>query len=509
MSHFNPGQPYGADVNGDWLPSAEFASTLASTARDRHDTQWETVELELETITPVFGGGTIAGEIDALAPFRPRAIKNAIRHWWWLLNRSRFTGNPQALYAEMTMLFGGAATRDAGGAGAVRIRATGPDIACVRNSMNWYFPWRGPGPGRAQHAWVQKQGHPWSYALFSAKGEVQQNKGSWNALLNSLGAKEGQTLVPFTGNANLTPWFKRPPSVILTPTLKFSLRLSVGADLDEDRFESVKSAALFWILIGGVGSRTSRGLGALRVTGENTNSARWATTLPIQAWAGTDGIEDWVSCRMPGARIVFDDYSSTNPLSAWESAIDRYKNFRQARQTRRPGGKPARSYWPKVDVLRQLGRLHERDVHEVHHRSVRAEHLPLPELFFGAPIEVSADGRNKCTIGFSGMERYASPLTLRPICIGDRYYAAAFVLPFHSDVDGKSADIGGDVKEYAMWWFNSKAAAAAMLANIPPLRHDALVNDPRAHLVSAAKGATDPIDMFLNYFDERRPGTDY
>ncbi len=40
---------------------------------------------EIELITPMFGGGASAGELDPRLPIRPTAIRGQLRHWWRLI----------------------------------------------------------------------------------------------------------------------------------------------------------------------------------------------------------------------------------------------------------------------------------------------------------------------------------------------------------------------------------------------------------------------------------------
>ena len=43
---------------------------------------------EVELITPMMGGGTVAGTSDVALPFRTRALRGQLRMWWRMLARS-------------------------------------------------------------------------------------------------------------------------------------------------------------------------------------------------------------------------------------------------------------------------------------------------------------------------------------------------------------------------------------------------------------------------------------
>jgi CRISPR-associated protein Cmr1 len=81
----------------------------------------KTIELELRLITPMFGGGYKAREVDPLQPIRPAAIRGHLRFWWRATAGARYASVADLHKAE-TELWGGASTKDNPAVGKVAIR---------------------------------------------------------------------------------------------------------------------------------------------------------------------------------------------------------------------------------------------------------------------------------------------------------------------------------------------------------------------------------------------------
>lgn len=68
---------------------------------------WESYECQL--VTPLFGGGVVAGQVDKRMPIRASAIRGQLRFWWRLLASKRLN-NPEEIRAEEFALWGGLGT---------------------------------------------------------------------------------------------------------------------------------------------------------------------------------------------------------------------------------------------------------------------------------------------------------------------------------------------------------------------------------------------------------------
>ncbi len=58
------------------------------------------LELKLTLVTPMFGGGVVAGEIDAAQPFRPSGIRGQLRFWWRATSGAQYSDATALLQAE-------------------------------------------------------------------------------------------------------------------------------------------------------------------------------------------------------------------------------------------------------------------------------------------------------------------------------------------------------------------------------------------------------------------------
>jgi CRISPR-associated protein Cmr1 len=188
----------------------------------------ETIELELRLITPMFGGGYKAREVDPLLPIRPAAIRGHLRFWWRATAGARYTSIADLHKAE-TELWGGASTKDYPAFGKVAIRVEVKD--------------KGQMVGYGSRGGLPK------YFLF-----------------------------PFRPQKNI-PATKGRENVV------FTLRLILDASLSEAQRAEVTTALKAWIAFGGVGARTRRGCGALTVLGNNAN--QWLPpTQGLAQWLG-------------------------------------------------------------------------------------------------------------------------------------------------------------------------------------------------------------------------------
>jgi CRISPR-associated protein Cmr1 len=188
----------------------------------------ETIELELRLITPMFGGGYKAREVDPLQPIRPAAIRGHLRFWWRATAGARYASVEELHKAERE-LWGAAATKDNPAVGKVAIRVEVKD--------------KGQMVGYGSRGGLPK------YFLF-----------------------------PFRPQKNI-------PATKGCENVVFTLRLILDTSLSEAQRAEVTTALKAWIAFGGVGARTRRGCGALTVVSNNAN--QWLPRLQgIAEWLG-------------------------------------------------------------------------------------------------------------------------------------------------------------------------------------------------------------------------------
>ncbi|MFN7017181.1 MAG: type III-B CRISPR module RAMP protein Cmr1 [Fimbriimonadales bacterium] len=244
----------------------------------------EAIELELELITPMFGGGYKTREVDPVLPIRPAAIRGHLRFWWRATAGAQHT-DAQSLYRAEANLWGGAAGQGEASAGKVAIQVE-----------------------------VINQGKITPYKAIAPVSKSED------------GPLHGYFLFPFREQGN-TPAAKGLTGV------KFRLKLVLDASLSAAEKQSVKNALKAWITFGGVGARTRRGCGALKVTGAHTQ--QWLPPIdPKQRL-------QWLNDLLPkgsskpaaltsllGAQCVFITIPN-DPLQLWRELGGFWARFRK------------------------------------------------------------------------------------------------------------------------------------------------------------------------------------
>jgi CRISPR-associated protein Cmr1 len=172
---------------------------------------------------------------------------------------------------------------------------------------------------------------------------------------------------------------KKPPAPRWRPSLCFQLHILAPAE----RLSEVEHALRAWVLWGGYGSRTRRGLGALTVVDE---AEEWLPRQPTrEEWSRLfPGLPLFGALPPGGARQVpllqgarlLHGAPRPDAEDAWEVALGWLREFRQGQGLLPPGSRvaspkkkgapssenareykperPGRSYWPEADKVRQL-----------------------------------------------------------------------------------------------------------------------------------------------------------
>jgi CRISPR-associated protein Cmr1 len=203
--------------------------------------------------------------------------------------------------------------------------------------------------------------------------------------------------------------------------------------LDGALDDSVLRAFRLWSLLGGVGARTRRGVGAVQVSGSPGSVAELDAALrelignPPPHGGDVAGLEAvWVGDRtFPSAQQCF------NALEDW------YKAYRQDRRPGSAQNRPGRSHWDEPEEIRRL----------LKQRAPR--HPPLPpttrhapgwaRAVLGLPIvfhfkDAREGDPDQTMLVARDSDRMASPLLFRPVRVGRDYVAVAALLESHHDV---------------------------------------------------------------------------
>ena len=304
------------------VPAAPAYETLP-TARHRTARSGPTVAeiaVRAEVVTPILGGSSQTRTIDDIDVVRPATVRGHLRFWWRALRGHEFA-SPGELYLAESALWGHAATAE-GGRSAVEVRiAVEVDGSTDDSNIRLYDS----RDGKAT---------PGAYALWPARSEQKTNT---------------------------------PPAPRRQPGTRFQLLLT----MPEDRRDEVCNVVRAWLLFGGYGGRTRRGLGSLKVVGEPET---WLPAVPsreaINALFGRDifAPPDRSPIDLPwlGGASLQIGKPEKDAVRAWTTALDWLKEFRQGTsgqpgdRAREPGfGKPQHqrpsvSNWPEADKVRHL-----------------------------------------------------------------------------------------------------------------------------------------------------------
>ncbi|MBI5136859.1 MAG: type III-B CRISPR module RAMP protein Cmr1 [Nitrospirae bacterium] len=373
-----------------------------------------TTDFGVELITPLYGGGVKAGEPDNGMPIRASGIRGQLRFWWRLLHRNSYPA-PCDLFDAETAVFGGFSHEGLPVASRVRVRVS--KVSAFHDAPCATYKEQADGSFKTTPDFPHGPG----YAQWPGQGKAHRINGITD-----------------------------PPKRIGLPGLRFTLTISVlpgGSVAPKTLWESdVLPALRWWASFGGIGARTRRGMGAVRIDSVQPVSAREATGL--------------------GCRLAQMPHSNTNAKEMWEKAIEKLRSFRQGVDMgRNPGsGKdprrpPGRSRWPEPDTIREITGCHL--VHPgpplppKNHAPGHPSRQSFPRAVFGLPIVFHfKDGpqeyhdaaqrkkmdpadatlyplvdQKKPVVDPKKCERMASPLILKPMWTGHNFVPIALLLP--------------------------------------------------------------------------------
>ena len=332
-----------------------------------------------QVMTPIFGGGIEAGKPDTELPVNGKTIRGQLRFWWRVMR----AGNDKSLEETFDMesvLWGAAASKE-------------------RNEKNI-------GPSRVQiHVQILDAGKLESPFTTNQKGRV-------------VAAKSWEDLVYFAFPLQPDSQNSKPVSQVLSG-VKFELEIA----FEEQWRPNVEAALWAWETFGGVGARTRRGFGALRLI----SITEAGKTLPISLPQDGEAVSLWMQTNLQRhqkkgkAALGLPVYSSSHFLKGcdrqgrefiwcdatqeiWRGLSCRYKSFRQTKFNDKPQG---RSCWPEADEIRYANDPNP-DFKE----------MPFPRSVLGLPILFHFQKQERLsdhTLSPLNAERLASPLILKPL----------------------------------------------------------------------------------------------
>lgn len=352
---------------------------------------------QYELITPLFGGGTDPGEPDPVTPVSGKGIRGQLRFWWRACRAGRYM-DLRRMKEDEDLLWGASSTENRPRPSQVQL-----EIETISEGTN-------------EQPYVLKN------------GRVRQNP-DWIDL-----GYAAFPLQPPQGEKHTAESLK---SVRIG--VSFKLRISYP----RDRSKEVEAALWAWETFGGVGGRTRRGFGAVRlisIGGSDVPLPR-ADQVESQIRAGLERHvvteNDWPEGVPHLSRDARSDTKTflqltgarKGAVAAWEDLISKLKSFRQARYTGTQPNRPGRSRWPEPDAIRRLTRQNSE-----RHRTSLSGINSFPRAAFGLPIIFHFKDENNGDPEQTKLEgphnsRLASPLILRPLaCANEQAVGMALIL---------------------------------------------------------------------------------
>jgi len=349
----------------------------------RQDETRKRLVLGYRLLTPLFGGGPLAGACDPLTTVRTATVVGQLRFWWRACRAAAY-----------------------------------PDLKSLRAAEDQLW---GSTTVRSQIVLELRRTHA---------GQPQK---PFTLRPDKKFPDAHQDVAPAYAAFPLQPNNKDGTVRTVQSGVGFELVVTYPAVAEAD----IRAALWAWETFGGVGARTRRGFGALARITENGQAVVHPTChgllASIQAELKRHVLEG--GKPIPGVPRLEHKMTlvTTKPTSgpgeasarnAWSRLIECYRKFRQSRRAGTP--KPGRSYWPEPDAIRrQTGQADPK------HKVPVCKIDRYPRGAFGLPIIFQfKDGMDpgNCTLQGPKHDRRASPLILRPLLGSDGAIGLAAIL---------------------------------------------------------------------------------
>ncbi len=326
----------------------------------------------LTLITPMLGGGVSPMEPDLDCPVRPSEIRGQLRYWWRAVQTFETVGELREAEARVW----GATDRRS----AVTVRVTRVGT---------------PKLGQAPTDLLD----PLGYVYFAARpSKDEKEKGIFRS--------------------------------VVSPGLAFDLELRFPEALRED----VRTAVGLWALFGGLGARTRRGSGSVRVA-QGTEDFPYSSLNELRDWLArlppAAASRAWPTVKGPAHNFLLAAAAAAGqPVKVWSDWVKRYRDFRQFRRKPCPENpdtriKQGRSHWPEPDALRTLEGVHL--VEKDHTHPPRSDDVFFPRGAYGLPVvfhfkdgpgkdkpsRANRDPATRTLVIDNDHDRWASPVILK------------------------------------------------------------------------------------------------
>lgn len=491
-------------------PLSELTGALATLDAAKPAPGAVTLRYEVELITPMMGGGVLAGTPDDKGlPFRTRSLRGQLRMWWRILARSGLLKNlgeptpstPAQWRAAERAVWGGMSDNES--------RTDRPVASAVGLWINpkWISA---PVPISYNEQVTAIPGL--RYALFPAQPTEAERR------MNRIDGKN-----------------------LIKAGAKFELLVTVK---DVVLSHDVRQVMAHWATFGGLGARTRRGLGAVRV--KQLSDVGYLCVLPLDQWKEAIGTRK-APTTQGEEQCYRDDQNLVRAVSRTEAfgavyvrgmanasagaalalVVQKLQQFRQAPGTGRnavtgagANARPGQSRWPEAHILRKRSGTWL-DAHSPDTRT-NAQLVGvncLPRADFGLPIvmhfkdgpdarfNADQEGRDPATRTLLPVtpdiptaDRMASPLILRAVALpsGETFMPVALLLDV-ARLEGRTGRLlgaaridpqAGTTTQLPVW-----SSALTSIGEQSPLH--------RFRRGDAFPVASSAVEAFLNYFVSR------
>lgn len=365
-------------------------------------------------ITPLFGGGVVAAETDPVTPIRGTEIRGHLRFWWRATRGGQFNGSLEDMKAFEDKLWGAAANTTK------KSDRTEPVQIAVEIISD----------GQADSPFELVPNKRGQYQPRPRKGSV----------------------VPAYAAFPLQPTREEAIARAKPKTVQVGVefRLTISYPKDKDMGKEVEAAVWAWETFGGIGARTRRGFGALQCTevngntdtclAPNSNQIEGQIKTKLKQYVATGNMHKDIPHLLPeSAKFKVTEKQKDAP-AAWNFLINRLRGFRQDRR----GSKYGPSLWPEPNAIRSLAK-----------KPTKGTPIEkFPRARFGLPILFHfPQERNleDATLNGAGdVERFSSPLILRPLSCTDGAVGLALILagPIGPPSDELELQIQGQKKPF-------------------------------------------------------------
>jgi CRISPR-associated protein Cmr1 len=214
----------------------------------------------------------------------------------------------------------------------------------------------------------------------------------------------------------------------IKPVLK-DVRFTLVITFPAGQRDDVAAALWAWETFGGIGARTRRGFGALRLVTVDGQAPK-AKDLPP---ANRQQFREWLNTKLehhiPGEawpadiphlahQPRFAVTTGANAVQIWSDLIGRLQKFRQQRRAKDGTlNKYGHSDWPEPNAIRTFFKIPPRGPH------ARRKIAKFPRAYFGLPIVFHMYHDPGLDVTLEGQDaeraRLASPLILKPVACRD------------------------------------------------------------------------------------------